>query len=239
MRVYLRFVAHAARRQTERLHGPVQIIGPVGFAQRQTFADGGLVNLNHLDSSALKVSHFVADSQRNLLCGFRARLVVAHKRPLQNGHRPRQHSLHRLFGQALRECNPVDGHWRGARNVAENDGRLHAARAVTLHPAVLCEHESVQLLAEILNHIVALKLAVNQHVEPCFFLPADRAGRLVLQQLVVFLRRQFALAETRAPRAHFGGLRERADGCGWEQRQVEPRLLLLAADGVCAFAIIV
>ena len=51
----------------------------------------------------------------------RARLVVAHERPLQDRHRAGQHALHRLLGQRLRVARPVDGHRPRARDVAEDD----------------------------------------------------------------------------------------------------------------------
>src|SRR3546814_16215091 len=73
----------------------------------------------------------------------------------------------------------IDRHRRGPRYVAIEDRRAHATRAVTLHPAVRREREAGKLLAEILDHVVALELAVDEHVEPDPLLPADRAFGLL------------------------------------------------------------
>src|SRR5690606_30745803 len=54
-------------------------------------------------------------------------------------------------------------------NVTKQNGGLHAARAVGLHPAVLTEGKAFQLLTEVFHHIVAFGFAVDQHVQAeCF-----------------------------------------------------------------------
>src|SRR3546814_15473936 len=80
---------------------------------------------------------------------------------------------------------PIDRHRRGPRYVAIEDRRAHATRAVTLHPAVRREREAGKLLAEILDHVVALELAVDEHVEPDPLLPADRAFGLLAPEGIV------------------------------------------------------
>ena len=56
------------------------------------------------------------------------------------------------------------------------------------------EGEARELFAKILHHVVALELAMHEHVETDVFLPAHRAGGLVLQIDFVGLVRQGALA---------------------------------------------
>ncbi len=71
-----------------------------------------------------------------------------------------------LLGQRLRVLPPFDRHRLRPRHVAEQDRRPDVARAVGLHPAMLGEGEACELLAEILHHVVALELAMHEHVEP-------------------------------------------------------------------------
>ena len=47
------------------------------------------------------------------------------------------------------------------------------------------EGEAVQLLAEVLHHVVALVLAVHQHVEPELLLQADDVAGAVLDEALV------------------------------------------------------
>ena len=103
----------------------------------------------------------------------RARLIVAHERPLQDRDRAGEHPLHRPRGERLGVLAPANGHRPRARNVAEEDRRLDAQRAVALHPAVGRPGEAFQLLAEVLDHVGPLELAVHQHVQPDLFLKAD------------------------------------------------------------------
>src|SRR5690606_40149383 len=49
--------------------------------------------------------------------------------------------------------------------VAIDDRRLHVARAVALHPAVCGEREAVEPLAEVLDHVVVLELAMDQDID--------------------------------------------------------------------------
>ena len=156
---------------------PVEIGLPLRFAQRQAFAQRRLVDLDHAGAGGFEIGDLVADRQRDLPAGFAARNIVAHERPVQDGHRPREHRLHRLFGQRLRILPPFDRHRLRARHVAEQDRRADAARAVGLHPAVLGEGEACKLLAEILHHVVAFELAMHQHVEADRFPASARCAR--------------------------------------------------------------
>ena len=82
-----------------------------------------------------------------------------------------------------------------------------------------------KLLGEILHHVVALELAMNQHVEADIFLPAHGARGLVLQEHLVGGIAERALRMRGAGVPDVGGLRERADGRGRKRRQLPFRLL--------------
>src|SRR6266446_1335643 len=110
MRVNLGPVTHPGRRQPEGVDGPLQIVRPVGPPQRQPFAQRRFIDLDHADAGGLEVDHLVADRQRDLSGGVRARLVVAHERPLQDRHGAGQHAFHRALGQRLRVSAPAHGH---------------------------------------------------------------------------------------------------------------------------------
>src|SRR6266446_1195074 len=208
VRVNLRTVTHSGGRQPEGVHGPLQVRRPIGAPQGQPFAQGGLVDLDDADAGGFEIDHLVPDGQRQLLRCFRTRLVVAHERPLQNRHRSRQHALHRPLGERLGVLAPAHRHRARARDIAEDDRRLHIARAVGLHPAMLGEGESGELLAEILDHVVALELAVHEHVQSDLFLKRDGLRDLFLNELIVLIGRQLAVVQLTASRPHFGRLGE-------------------------------
>ena len=179
--------------------------------------------------AASRSDDLVADRERELLARLRARLVVAHERPHQHRHRAGQHALHLLVRERLRVLDPVDRHRVRARHVAEDDRRAHVARAVALHPRVVREHVAVHLLGEVLHHVVALGLAVHEHVEADVLLQADHALDLALHQVEVLALVDLALAQAQRALADLGRLRERADRRGREQRQPEPLVLRVAA----------
>jgi hypothetical protein len=103
---------------------------------------------------------------------------------------------------------------------------------------VLGEGEAGELLAEILHHVVALELAMHQHVEADVFLPAHGARGLVLQEHLVGGIAERAPGMGGAGIADIGGLRERADGRGRKTRQVKARVLNLRtfSEGAAALA---
>ncbi len=119
----------------------------------------------------------------------------------------------------------------GRQDVAEDDRRAHVARAVGLHPGVLGEDVALHLLGEVLDHVVALGLAVDEHVEPDVLLEADHA--LDLARASGARRSAWSISPSRrlgARLADLGRLRVGADRGGGEQRQAEAGALGLAAD---------
>jgi hypothetical protein len=88
-----------------------------------------------------------------------------------------------FIGRGVRLCaNTVQSTVMAARprDVAEQHRRLDAARAVGLHPAVGGEGKALELFAEILDHVVALGLAMHQHVDADRLLAPHRMRDLAL-----------------------------------------------------------
>lgn len=73
----------------------------IAAAQRQAFADRGLVDLDRRDAGGFEVGDLVAQGQSDLHRGVAARLVVADERPLQDRHRAGEHALDHAPGERL------------------------------------------------------------------------------------------------------------------------------------------
>mmetsp|Transcript_39616 Transcript_39616/g.69194 ORF Transcript_39616/g.69194 Transcript_39616/m.69194 type:complete len:462 (-) Transcript_39616:376-1761(-) len=235
--VDLGLVTHAVGSDAEGFDGPVQVLLPLRLAQRQALAQRGLVDLDHANTGLLKVQYLLADGQRELLARRRARLVVAHEGPVQYRHRAGQHALHGLLGERLGIGDPLHRHRLRAADVAEQDRRLDAARAVGLHPTELAEGVAVELLPEVFDHVVTLGLAVHQHVQFQLFLLAHAALDLGPHRGLVAQVVQAAGLKFAARVADFGGLREGADSGCRVRRQLEESRLLGRTIGVGAFAL--
>ncbi len=219
MGVDLGCVLHAGGREPEGFDRPVEIGLPVCPAQRQSFAKRRLVDLDHHGTRLLQVHDLVADGKSDLATDRRSWKIVANERPVENGDRAGEHALDRTLRQRLCILPPRNGHRTRPGDVAVDDRRADIARAVALHPCMPGEGEARKLLAEILHHVVALELAMHQHVEVDLFLPADRGLRFLFQERLVVGIAQLAPGIGRACLAHLGRLGERADRRRREQRQ--------------------
>ena len=122
-------------------------------------------------------------------------------------------------------CGPAHRHRLRASDVAPQDRRARAARAVGLHPAVDGHVEAVEQLREVLHHVVALGLAVDQNVQAQVLLQLHDGGDLGLHRGLVVGVAQLALGPRGASLADLGGLREGADRRGRELGQVEAVVL--------------
>lgn len=60
---------------------------------------------------------------------------------------------------------------------------------------MLSEDEAVEQFTEVLDHVVSLRLAVDQQIKTDILLELDDFLDLLLDELVIFLRGEFALAE--------------------------------------------
>ena len=116
-------------------------------------------------------------------------------------------------GSGLGVGCPVDRHRLGAARRRRKGWRLHAARAVGCTQPT-AEGIALQLLAEIFDHVVALGLAVHQHVQSQRFLLAHAAGDFRSASLPCLLLQLRSPALSWLRPGGFPRLREGADGGG-------------------------
>ena len=229
VRVDLRLRFNARGRQAEGADSPLQVGRLVCFLQWQQLADGGLVDLDDLRTSVDEVADLVAQGQRHLVGGVAEWLVITDEGPCEHRDWAGEHALHWLVGQLLGFLEPRYGHGVRTANVAEQDWRTDAAGTVRLDPRMLGGVVALELLGEVLNHVVALWFAVDEHVEAEVFLALDDVCDFVDHGLVVLLFGELTLAQRGACLADLGGLREGADRRGWQWWQVQFCLLRGAA----------
>lgn len=155
---------------SEGVDCPVQVESMLRFPERQSFPQGSLINLNNVNACLLKILDFVLDGQSNLVAGFMSAklaaiyikqcfhfkrltnsepvliyipgLVISDKGPVENGDRASKHSLHWASSHALSQGGPEDGHSLGTAHVTIDDGWLHTARSIGLHPTIGSEGET-------------------------------------------------------------------------------------------------
>ena len=163
--VYLGGVGGARGGKAERADGPVEVGGLVGDGQGQQLAQRGLVDLDDADAGGLEVLDLVTQGQRHLVGGVTEGLVVAHKAPGEDRDGAGEHALDGGVGEGLGERRPFDRDGFRARDIPPQDGGACAAAAVTLHPAVGGDGEPVEVLGEVLHHVVTLGFAVHEHIE--------------------------------------------------------------------------
>ena len=85
--------------------------------------------------------------------------------------------------------DPLYGHGPGTAKVAKNDRRFHASGTVALNPAVLGEHVTIQLLSEVFDHVVTLRLTVDQHIQAQTLLGLYGIANLAVHGVGVFTDR--------------------------------------------------
>ena len=81
--------------------------------------------------------------------------------------------------------------------------------------------KAVKLFGEVLNHIVALRFAVHQHVDVQILLELDDLGHLTLNLLGIAGLIDIAAQESCTCIADLGSLRKRTDRCGGKEGQAE------------------
>ena len=237
VRVRLEAVGDASGGELERWERPLEVRIPVGLAERETLTERGLVDLHSLDASLLEIDDLVAERERELHALELAGDVGTGERPVKDGDGTREHALHRLRSEALRVAAPLDGDGARTADVRDDDRGTNVAGAVGLHPAVLGEDEALELLAEVLHHVVTLGLAVHKQVEADALLEADDVLDLLLDELLVLRLGDLLLVELRTGGTNLGGLREGSDGRGRELRQSEVLVLELPTDSKGALAL--
>lgn len=215
--------------EAEGVDGPAEVLGSAGAFEGESFAEGGLVDLDGLGARGLEVGDFVPQAEGDLAGDEAARDVRAAVGPVEDGDGACEHGLDGLVGERLGEAELADGHGRRPADVGVDDGRADAAAAEALDPAVEGEGEAAEALAEELDHVGTLELAVDEHVEAEPFLDADAVADEEVDAAFVFLGGDVALEESGAEAAEFGGLGEGTDGGGGQGRQSD---LEVAAFGV-------
>ena len=187
----------------------------------EQLAQGRFVDLDDADARSLKLLDLVAQGQPDLVRDLSKRQVIARKGPRDDRHRSRQHALDGLVGEGLRVGGPLDGHGLRACDVSPQDRRAGAARAIGLDPAVAGRGKAVEEFREVLDHVVALGLAMDQDIQADLLLQPDDRCDLGLHPLDVVGVGELPAGIGRAGTADLARLRERSDGRGRQVRQVE------------------
>ena len=171
-----------------------------------------------------EVEDLIGESQGDLVGGFAQRHVVANERPGEDRHRTGEHALdspRRLLGGVSR---PFHGDRIRAGHIAEENRGTGASGSIGLHPPVVGGREAVEVLGEVLDHVIAFGFAVDDDIESQFLLQTDDSVDLVLHQRGVVGIVDAARPVICTGAAHLGRLRERTDG---RRRQLgDPKRLL-------------
>lgn len=227
VRVDLSRVLDTGSRELERVDGPAEVgLTLLARAERETLTESGLIDLDDIDASSLKVNNLVTESEGELLSLDRLVDVVTGERPAQAGDGASKHALHGLAGLLGSVLGLLDGHRSRARDVTDDDRGTDAAGAVRLDPGVGGEDVAVQALTEVLDHVVTLRLTVDVDVQVKLVLDGNDIVDLLLDELLVLLGGDLALGELVALDTDLLGLGEGADGGGGEEGQLEVGLLL-------------
>ncbi|KAM3072695.1 hypothetical protein ACMFMF_011920 [Clarireedia jacksonii] len=231
MRVDLGRILNTGDGETERLDSPVKIsLTFLTGAERKTLTKSWLVDLNDVNTGSLKVNNFITKSQSKLLSLDRLVNVVTREGPSETGDWSGQHTLHWLLGDGDGIFGLLDSHWRGTRDVTNNDRRTNASRTVGLDPCVSGEGITVKTLTEVLDHVVTLWLTVDVDIKIKLLLDLDDLLDLLLNELLVLLSSNLTLGELVTLNTDFLGLGERTDGGGWEKWETQILLLLSDTD---------
>lgn len=231
VRVDLGGVNDTGSSNSERLSSPVQVVGSLlTRSQWQTLSDSWLVDLNDSDTSSLQVLDLISQSQTQLQGLDLLGDIVSWERPSETGDRTSQHTLNWQLGQGLSVNRLLDGHSLWSRDVTNNNRWSDVSGTVRLNPTVGGEGVTLQLLTEVLNHVVSLWLTVDKDIQTDLLLESDDSLNLLVDELLVLLLGDGTLGELVSVDSDVLGLRERTDGGGWEQRQVV--LLLLSSQSL-------
>ena len=217
--------------ESERVDGPLEVGVPVLLSERETLSDGGLIDLDGLDAGVGEVDDLVSKSEGELLRLNLLGDIGSGERPVEDGDRTGKHTLHGLLGKALGVGGPSDGHGLRSGNVRDDNGGSDVSGTVRLNPTKLGEDETVELLSEVLDHVVSLGLTVDKEVKTSLLLEVDGVLDLILHGLLVLLLGDLTLAKLGSGQSDLLGLGEGTDGGGGELGEVEVLLLGLSSLG--------
>lgn len=98
---------------------------------------------------------------------------------------------------------------------------------------------AVQALTEVLDHVISLRLTVDEDIKTKLLLDLDIVPDLLLNEAVVLLGGNLALGELVSAETNLLGLGEGANGGGGEQGKVELLLLLTDTSGELVLSLVV
>jgi len=79
-------------------------------------------------------------------------------------------------------------------------------RTVALNPSILGENETLELLSEVLNHVIALRLSMYEEIQTNLLLEANDGFDLFLDESLVLLLGDLALTELSTSLTNFFSL---------------------------------
>ena len=118
----------------------------------------------------------------------------------------------------------------GTADIRDDDGRADISRAIALNPTVLGEDKSIEVFAEVLNHVVPLRFTVDKEIQTDPLLEGNNALNLLLDKVLVLLLGDLTLAQLGTSGTDLLGLGEGSDGGGGELGQVQFLLLDLLTN---------
>ena len=240
VRVDLGRVLNTGGGETESLNGPLKVVSALlARAERETLTESRLIDLDNINASLLKVDDLVTESQSELLSLDGLVDIVTRERPSQASDRASQHTLHGLGRDGHSVLGLLDGHGSGTRDVTDNDGRTNATRTIRLDPSVCSEGITIETLTKELNHVVTLRLTVDENVKAKLLLDLDVVIDLLLDELVVLSLSDLTLGELVTLNTNLGSLGERTNGGGGEERKLELSLLLRKTSRELALSVVV
>lgn len=197
-------------------------------AERETLTESGLVDLDDVDTSGLEVDDLVAEGKSELFSLNGLVNIITGERPSQTGDRASEHALHRLLGECSSVFRLLDSHGKRPRDITDDNGGTNATGSVGLDPTEVGEDVAGQTLAEVLNHIVTLRLSVDENIKVKVLLLLDDELNFLFDKFLILLSSNLALAEFLTGNTDLLGLGERSDGGGGEERKA--KMGLLASD---------
>lgn len=146
-------------------------------------------------------------------------LIIAYEGPCQDGHWPREHALDEVVSHTRRGRVPTHRHRMRARDITEENRRAHTARTITLHPTIRGGEITIELFREVLHHVIALWLTMDQHVQAQLFLALNDSADLGKHRRLVIIAAQITATQLRSGAANICSLWEGANGCRRQLRQ--------------------
>lgn len=236
VRVDLGSVLDTSSGEAESLDSPLEVgITLLTGAEGKTLTESGLIDLDDVDASLLKVDDLITEGESKLLSLDGLVDVVTGERPSKASDRTSEHTLHGLLGDRDGVLRLLNGHGVRAGDVTDDDRRSDTSGTVRLNPSVGGESITLESLTEELNHVITLRLTVNEDIEVKLLLDLDVVLNLLLDEAVILLSGDLTLGELVSLNSDLLGLGEGADGGGGEEGKVQ--LLLLLADTLSELAL--